>query len=145
MLDFSVRKAVTEDAYSIYLLSKSALGYDYPPIETANKLKSVLADSTQAVFVACTEEQVIGYIHLANYDVLYAPNYQNIMGLAVDKEFRRCGVGSALLSEAEKWAQSRNACGIRLCSGAARLGAHAFYKQMGYTETKIQKNFKKEF
>lgn len=144
MFDFTVRKAVQEDAYSIYLLSKSALGYDYPPTKTADKLKVVLTDSTQAVFVACANEKVVGYIHLANYDVLYAPNYQNILGLAVDADFRRCGVGSALLTAAEKWAQSRNACGIRLCSGAARIGAHAFYKQMGYTETKIQKNFKKE-
>lgn len=145
MLDFSVRRAVIEDAYSINLLSKFALGYDYPPKETEKKLETVLCDEDQVVFVACTGDKVIGYIHLANYDVLYAPNYQNVLGLAVDADFRRYGVGSALLTAAEEWAKSRNACGIRLNSGEQRIEAHKFYTRKGYTETKIQKNFKKEF
>ena len=95
--------------------------------------------------MAETDNKVVGYIHLVNYDVIYADNFKNCLGLAVDADYKRNGIGSALLKQAEIWAKENGAVGIRLCSGAEREGAHKFYISQGYEITKIQKNIKKIF
>lgn len=102
-------------------------------------------DETQVIFVAETENKVVGYIHLVNYDVIYADNFKNCLGLAVDNDYKRNGIGSALLKQAEIWAKENGAVGIRLCSGAERVNAHKFYESQGYEVTKLQKNLKKIF
>ncbi len=145
MRDFTVRKAVPSDTLDIYNINKNSLGYDYDCEKQKRKIEGVLRDPTQALFVACADEKVVGYIHLVNYDVVYADNYKNVMGLAVLEAYKRRGIGTALLQTAEKWAKENGACGIRLCSGAERAEAHRFYTANGYTEKKIQKNFRKVF
>lgn len=145
MLDFIIRKAINSDSFDIYSINKSSLGYDYELGKQKNKIEAVLNDRSQVIFVACTKEKVIGYIHLVNYDVIYADNYKNVMGLAVDCDFKRQGVGTALIKAAEKWAKENGACGIRLCSGIERESAHKFYLSQGYVCNKLQKNFKKIF
>lgn len=44
-----------------------------------------------------------------------------------------------------KWAKDTGAFGVRLVSGATRIGAHAFYKSCGYEGNKEQKNLRKCF
>ena len=70
---------------------------------------------------------------------------ENCLGLAVDNDYKRKGIGSALLKRAEIWAKEKGAFGIRLCSGAERVNAHKFYESQGYEVTKLQKNKKKIF
>lgn len=65
------------------------------------------------------------------------------LGFAVDNDYKRMGVGSALLNKGEQWAKESGAVGIRLCSGIEREDVHKFYKAQGYIENKLQKNFKK--
>ncbi|MBQ7101703.1 MAG: GNAT family N-acetyltransferase [Clostridia bacterium] len=143
--NFIVRQAVVTDAENIYYINKTSLGYDYDLDKQKAKLEMILNDSTQAVFVAAVGNRAVGYIHLANYDVIYADNYKNCLGLAVDNDFKRMGIGSALLKQAENWAKENGASGIRLCSGIERENAHKFYKSQGYTENKTQKNLRKIF
>ena len=52
--------------------------------------------------------------------------------MATDPDYRRRGIGGAVLTEAEHIAAVRGATGIVL---HARLGAVAFYESMGYTAT----------
>ncbi len=143
--NFIVRRAVVSDAEDIYYINKTSLGYEYDLDKQKAKLEMILNDSTQAVFVAAVGNRTVGYIHLANYDVIYADNYKNCLGLAVDNDFKRMGIGSALLKQAENWAKENGASGIRLCSGIERENAHKFYKSQGYTENKTQKNLRKIF
>lgn len=143
--DFIVRQAVIADAEDIYYINKTCLGYDYDLEKQQAKLEIILCDSTQVVFVAEIGNRVVGYIHLANYDVIYADNYKNCLGLAVDNDFKRMGIGSALLKQGEVWAKQNGAFGIRLCSGMERENAHKFYISQGYVENKIQKNLRKVF
>lgn len=81
---------------------------------------------------------------LVDYDLLYAPHYKNIMGIAVSPKYRRQGVGSSLLSAVEQWASETGAEAVRLCSGEERKGAHEFYKSLGYVNSKKQLNFSKK-
>ncbi len=144
-IDFFVRKAVISDAEDIYYINKTSLGYDYDLEKQRCKIEAVLNDETQVIFVAEIQNKVVGYIHLVNYDVIYADNFKNCLGLAVDNDYKRNGIGAALLKQAEIWAKENGAAGIRLCSGAERENAHKFYESQGYEVTKLQKNIKKIF
>ena len=143
--NFIVRQAVISDAKDIYYINKTSLGYDYDLEKQKAKIQAVLNDSTQVIFVAEANNKVVGYIHLVNYDVIYADNFKNCLGLAVDNDYKRNGIGSALLKQAEIWAKENGAVGIRLCSGVEREKAHQFYQSQGYEVTKLQKNIKKIF
>lgn len=143
--NFIIRIARITDSYDIYHINKTSLGYDYDFEKQKKKIEAVLNDHKQVIFVADNSEKVIGYIHLVNYDVIYADNFKNCLGLAVDNEYKRQGVGSALLNKGEKWARDHGAVGIRLCSGMEREKAHDFYLSQGYICNKLQKNFKKIF
>lgn len=142
---FTIRRVKLSDAKDIYYINKTSLGYDYDLNKQKNKIRCVIEDDTQVIFVADIGNKVVGYIHLVNYDVIYADNYKNCLGIAVDNEFKRMGIGSALLSQGEEWAKENGAVGIRLCSGIERKNAHEFYLSQGYNENKIQKNLKKVF
>ena len=138
-----IRECALKDCESIYLLNKNDLGYDFPIEETAKRLEMILKSENDKIFVAECDGKVIGYIHACDYDVIYAPSMKNILGLAVDSDYRMLGAGKALLTAAENWARETGCEGIRLCSGAQRKGAHEFYKKCGYICSKEQLNFKK--
>lgn len=121
------------------------MGYDYPTEETEHKLRAVLNSGKDKVFVAVAEDSVVGYIHANDYDVLYFPTMKNVMGIAVDSAYRRCGIGKALLAAVEAWAKETKSKGIRLVSGADRKEAHEFYRNCGFDGGKEQRNFKKIF
>lgn len=143
--NFIIRKVRLADADDIYYINKTSLGYDYDSDKQKMKIQNVIQDDSQVIFVAEIDNKTVGYIHLVNYDVIYADNYKNCLGLAVDNDYKRMGIGSALLSQGEKWAKENGAVGIRLCSGIEREKAHKFYFANGYKENKIQKNLKKNF
>ncbi len=137
-----VREAMLEDYKSIAEISRNDLGY----LCENNLVKirlSVIDSRRECVFVAEYENEVIGYVHVERYDTLYMETLANILGLAVSAEKRRMGAGHLLMSEAESWAKSIGAVGVRLNSGALRTGAHEFYRAIGYNLEKEQIRFLK--
>ena len=142
-MEFQIRPCRMEDAVRIQQLNARELGYDFPLSETTEKLRRALESGRDFVAVAACGNRIIGYIHAVNYDVLYAPPMKDILALAVNGEYRRSGVGKALLQAVEAWAMESGAAGIRLVSGSSRTGAHEFYKKCGYICSKEQYNFKK--
>jgi ribosomal protein S18 acetylase RimI-like enzyme len=144
-LKIIIRECKIQDYKDIVLLNKNEMGYDYPAKDTKKQLEQLLNDRKHKIYVAIVADKVVGYIHANNYELLYSPHLKNIMGIAVSSAFRKNGIGKMLLNEVEKWAKDTGACGVRLVSGATRLGAHAFYTSCGYYGNKEQKNFKTIF
>lgn len=144
-MHFNIRLCQLADCQAICKLSSSEMGYDYPEDKTINKLKMLLKSEKDRIFVATTHEEVIGYVHASDYDVIYAPHMKNIMGIAVSSAYKKNGIGKALLAAVEEWGKETGACGIRLVSGATRTAAHEFYRHCGYDGGKQQINFKKIF
>lgn len=144
-MEFIIRQAKITDIEDIYNINKISLGYDYDLEKQKNKLKLILEDSTQVVFVAEKDNKIVGYVHLANYNIIYMDSFINCLALAVDNDYKRNGIGSALIKQAEIWAKENGAVGIRLCSSIEREKAHEFYLSQGFFVSKLQKNFKKVF
>ena len=140
---FSVREAQPADFRQIYIINRDDLGYEYPPEKIERKLAALIISQSDKVFVAISEEKVIGYVHASDYDVIYADHMKDIMGIAVAADFREMGVGAALLEAVEQWAKASGAAGIRVNSGSSRTGAHEFYRRCGYTNEKQQHRFLK--
>ena len=142
-MQIKIRECTTLDYMDIALLNKNEMGYDYPASDTKEKLEQLLNDSNHKIYVAIVCDNIVGYVHANNHDLLYAPHLKNIMGIAVASDFKKNGIGKMLLNEVEEWAWETGAYGVRLVSGATRTGAHAFYMCCGYGGIKEQKNFKK--
>lgn len=144
-MDVKIRLCTLDDAAAVYELNKQEMWYDYPLEKTKQKLKQLLESETDRIYVAVTDEKVVAYVHARDYDVIYAPQYKDILAIAVFAQFKKRGIGRALLEAVEEWARQSGAAGIRLVSGSVRTGAHEFYRRCGYNSDKTQINFKKVF
>ena len=142
-MELMIRDAVLADCPVITRLNREEMGYDYPVEKTVTKLQKLLNSPSDRIFVAAIGDSVVGYIHVHDYDVIYAPHIIDVLGIAVATQYRRMGIGRSLLKAAEEWALQDGAESIRLVSGATRVGAHAFYQSCGYLNYKTQINFKK--
>ena len=143
--DFSIREAEISDATSIWKLNCDEMGYQYPLSDTVLNIGKLLSSETDKIYVAVSNNTIVGYVHANDYDLTYAPHMKNIMGIAVSGSWQRRGIGRALLNSIENWARQSNAKGIRLVSGSSRMEAHAFYRSCGYSGDKLQLNLKKMF
>lgn len=139
-----IRECRLSDCNDIYELNKNEMGYDYPCEDTYKKLMKLIKSESDKIFVAVSDNKTIGYIHINDYESVYAPPMKNIMGIAVAEKYKRQGIGRKLMNEAENWAKNTGAYAIRLVSGAERKGAHEFYYSCGFEKTKEQLNLKKK-
>jgi ribosomal protein S18 acetylase RimI-like enzyme len=55
--------------------------------------------------------------------------------VVVDSDYRRRGIGDALVTEIEAEARARGCCLVFLTTAERRVDAHAFYRRIGFEET----------
>ena len=147
MKKVKIRQATISDIPAMNELFRKDLGYAECRLEIVEKQFAGLDNSRETVFVAEAEDDsshIAGVIHVEKYNVLYFPTMANILGIAVAADFRRQGIGSALLKRAEEWARENGASSMRLNSGESRKQAHEFYRALGYIDDKKQLRFIKE-
>lgn len=142
-MTFLVRKCKLSDLETIHALNAQELGYLCSMELTRRKLEKALCSDSERIYVAQIGGEVVGYVHACDYELLYYPSMKNIMGIAVNINYQRMGIGKALLQAVETWAKDTDCAGVRLVSGAERGNAHRFYQSCGYCCGKDQKNFKK--
>ena len=131
------------DTASIYEINKEALGYAFSPEETASQLAKLSQDPHHFLlgYEDSTNHDLLGYVHAEVYESLYSNAGFNILALAVLPQMQGKGIGKALLQGLEQETEKRGYKFIRLNSADHRIGAHAFYEQVGYTCDKLQKRF----
>lgn len=142
-MNIKTRNANLLDAEAIWRLNSEEMGYSFTLEATKAKLFKLLSDENHRIFVAVSDGKVVGYIHANGYELLFAPSMRNVLAIAVSSDYKRNGIGRALLTEVEKWAVECGSTGVRLVSGETRTEAHEFYRRCGYVSNKKQLNFKK--
>ena len=138
-----IRPATTNDAQAIRPLL-SQLGYE-SSLETLIGKLAVNTDSSLA-FVAETDHQVVGFMSLHVIDWLHRPDPALRLGaVVVDENYRRGGIGRALVAFAEEAAAQRGCSSIELTSNLRRKadGTYSFYESLGYERAKETTYFRK--
>ena len=131
------------DVKAICDINQETLGYTFSPEDTASQLARLSQDSHHFLlgYEDPSSHSLLGYVHAEVYESLYSNAGFNILALAVIPQSQGKGIGKALLQGLEVEAQRRGYAFIRLNSADHRIGAHAFYEQVGYTCDKLQKRF----
>ena len=124
-----LRPARQEDAAALQCLNADVLGYDCSLSDTQKQLRRLLHMPQHLLVVAERKQELIGYVHAQDYDILYAAPMIDILGIAVHPDYQQQGIGSRLLAEVEQWAENQNVCMIRLFSGEYLQGHMHFMKQ----------------
>ncbi len=119
------------------------LGYPASAQEVAARFVHIARRRDQAVVVAESNGQVIGWLHVAMHRTLESDLMAEILGLVIDESARSRSVGRMLVSEAERWANEAGCATVRVRSRIARERAHAFYERAGYRRIKTQHVFEK--
>ncbi len=141
---FTIRPAQIKDAARLAELSDQ-LGYPSQREQVRTRLKMLMADPDQVVFVADLPGMgAAGWVHVYRQALLESDLTAEIGGLVVDQACRRMGIGQKLMGAAEDWAREKGCVILHLRSNIIREGAHAFYKALGYEINKTQYSFIKE-
>jgi GNAT superfamily N-acetyltransferase len=153
---WEVRTARAADAAQIARLS-GLLGYPSDAVAILARLADVSANADHWVAVAAAasapntpggalpDEGVTlgGWMHVARRITLESGEFAEILGLVVDTEARRGGVGRLLAAEAERWARLQRLGRLSVRSNIARAESHQFYPALGFARVKLQQVYSK--
>ena len=120
------------------------LGYARPLEEVQQWIEELPGYAErQAVFVACSGAQVVGWIEVSLERRLQTAPFALIGGLVVRDGVRGGGIGRLLCEAAERWSRVHGASVVRVTSRSTREAAHRFYLRDGYSQVKTSLVFEK--
>ena len=120
------------------------LGYARPLEEVQRWIEELPGYAErQAVFVACSGVQVVGWIEVSLERRLQTVPFALIGGLVVKDGVRGGGIGRLLCEVAEGWSREYGASVVRVTSRNTREAAHRFYLRDGYRQVKTSLVFEK--
>ena len=139
----TLRSAVATDADRLAKLSEE-LGYPVDSAVIRGRLDRLLARPEHIVLVADSPaNEVVGWIHAAEHDVLESGKFCEILGLVVATEYRGKAIGWGLVERVEQWALERGLKEVAVRSNVARMESHPFYERAGYVRIKTQHAYRK--
>ena len=125
-------------------LLNDELGYAAEPEVMRNRMLAILASSADLLIVAVDASGTMaGWLQAHSAHIIESGFRVEIVGLIVSSEFRRRGVGRALVLAAEQWAETVSAKAVVVRSNANRLESHAFYPALGFSPIKTQRVYRK--
>jgi GNAT superfamily N-acetyltransferase len=139
-MEIVIRDMSEHDAAAINALS-AQLGYSITIEQTLANIKSVLRTTGHGAFVAMYENDVIGWIGMAQAVQIESAPFCEIRGLIVDEKYRGKGIGKLLIEKAKQWSKATGNKTLRLRTNVIRKETHLFYQHLGFKEIKEQKVF----
>lgn len=103
-------------------------------------LSLLLSSNEHRVWVADSEEAVVGWLHAYLAVRVGVVPFIEIVGLIVDERYRGEGIGSKLVEEAIIWAKLIG-ISVRVRSNSKRDATHKFYQSHGFKLLKQQHVF----
>jgi len=135
--DATLRAAKATDAGDIARLC-GELGYPTMVEDMRTRLERLLEEPDHHVVVAEGSQGLLGWVHVEHRRTLESPERAELVGLVVDAAVRRSGLGSSLVTAAERWAAARGLAEIAVRSNVERDTSHPFYESAGYSRVKTQ-------
>lgn len=120
----SIQAAGGRISYTISSVLPYTKRYDPEPYEA----RAYIERTDRAGFFAYAGDALAGQILLhENWNRVAV-----VLDIAVDPPFRRAGVGTRLMAQAERWARARGLRGMMLETQNVNAGACRFYEHYGY-------------
>ena len=138
--DMHIRRARLDDAEALAALS-TQLGYPSDTQTMQQRLDVAVNSPEHAVYVCCDDDALHAWIHVMRTFHLESGFGAEIAGLIVSERCRGQGLGSRLVRQAEDWAKSLGFDRLRVRCRAERTRAHAFYRNLGFEQEKMQHVF----
>jgi len=114
------------------------LGYPTQPEVLSSRLKRMESNPMYHTFVAEIKEEIVGMVGIRQFITYEFDEIITQISVLVTKaEFRRQGIGKALVQYVEQWSKHNGSDMIILSSGIKpeRKQAHEFYKSIGFDIT----------
>ncbi|MBV9677729.1 MAG: GNAT family N-acetyltransferase [Acidobacteriaceae bacterium] len=140
--EITIRSMTPSDAKEAAALS-SELGYPVSAEVMEARLHQFATLQDHAVYVACLQGSVVGWIDIGAVYHLQSPPYGEIGGLIVSAHYQGRGIGRRLMQAAEQWIESRKLTKVLVRSHIKREAAHAFYLRQNFSRLKTQAVFTK--
>ena len=109
-----------------------------------SRINALAGRRDHAVFLACFDDLVVGWIDVGIVHHLQSEPYGEIGGFVVTEKYRSTGVGKQLIARAEVWMREQGLKRALVRSQIKREKAHRFYLREGYTQVKTSAVFEKE-
>jgi GNAT superfamily N-acetyltransferase len=129
----AIREARDGDAEAIAALL-GELGYPTTAEVAGERLARLRADAASWLWVAAEGERLVGLVGLHVMPLLERGPFARITALVVAEDWRRRGVGRALMARAHEQAVAEGCERMELSSADRRADAHAFYRDIGFEE-----------
>lgn len=141
-MEIGIRIAEINDSEAIFELSNQ-LGYKTQHIDIQARLEKILKSTDNCVYVAVTDEKVVGWIHGFYALRVESDFFVEIGGLVVDENIRKSGIGKKLVNKVIEWSKLQNCRKVRVRCNVIRKESHRFYENIGFEINKEQKVFDK--
>jgi putative acetyltransferase len=155
-MPISVREATPADAAALLahlkaLAAEPGINIPLAPDEittTLDQEKSLLASIAEApnaiMLVAEADGALVGELSLRAISPRRAVCHVATLGMSVKHDWRRKGVGRALMTEALAWAPTAGITRVELYVYARNAAAIALYEQLGFVVEGRRRNFIRE-
>ena len=130
----SIRLAVPADAPGIAALSREAIEYGLPWSWRPERVARAIRAPSTNVAVVGPPEAIVAFGIMS-----YLEDDAHLLLFAVHHEYRRQGIGSAVLNWLEEVARAAGSARIRLEARRENVAAREFYNEHGYHERAIRK------
>jgi N-acetylglutamate synthase-like GNAT family acetyltransferase len=137
-----IRPALIGDVPRLAELS-GVLGYPVVVEQMAARVARLLARGEDALLVAERAGHVVAWIHAGEQELVESGRRCEILGLVVDAEQRRSGIGGRLVAAIEAWAHRRGLNEVSVRSAITRSESHPFYERLGFVRVKTQHVYRK--
>lgn len=144
MLKISICPAVEEDAAVIARLNEMCFGQAFPEHLVRRQLATLIRRREETLLVAVYRGQMIGYIHARDDLRTYRAPHKTVLALAVDKDFRRQGVGRQLYEAVVKRAEAEGCAAVSTQVGGSKA-AQSFFAAMNLKERLNRRQYIYEF
>lgn len=129
---FSIREVQLSDLVALAELNHEFNGVGMTPEQIAVRLRS--AQRSELVVVAEMSDCVVGFACVQICEsVCYVQPWAELTELYVRDDYRRRGLGSGLVQEAERLARQKDATEIVVRTGAKNAAGKALYNALGFT------------
>ena len=130
-----IEKMTKEHLDSVYIIETECFSHPW----LKQSLENELNNDTSLFWVATENNDVIGYIGMS---VVIDEGY--IFNVAVDKAYRKKGVGTALINELVTYGKKNNLCFITLEVRESNINAQSLYSKFGFIKVGERKNYYSE-